>query len=155
MQTTITTTYMSKKGIKELKKEIRHLQRDLRKTIHELHDIDKTTDHDARLTRIEKLANFEAIEQELAEKQSLLATAKPFPKANKQTVDLGSTVELQTEDGQYLTYMLVDTAEANPSDRRISIKSPLGQSLIGKKITDTINWSRGHMVRRFRLVRIS
>lgn len=155
MQTTLNTTYMSKKGIKELKKAIKHLEADRHHMILELHDQDKTTDHDARLERVERLSQLDGIEQELLDKKFLLSNAKPFPRGTSQIVNLGSTVELASDDGQRLTYMLVDTSEANPMDGRISIKSPLGQSLLGKTYSDIINWRKGSLVRKFKLVRIS
>jgi transcription elongation GreA/GreB family factor len=47
----------------------------------------------------------------------------------------------------------VSSIEANPSDGRISFKSPLGQSLLGKKIKDSIEWGMGK--NNMRLTRIS
>src|SRR5437660_1097901 len=77
--TTTETTYLSKKGIKELSKAIAQLERERRQVILELHDQDKTDNNDERLARIEKLAQLETIESELADKQALLSSAKPFP----------------------------------------------------------------------------
>src|SRR3990167_4099095 len=98
MNTTITATetiYLSKKGMKDLKKDVQQLERDRKKKIRELHDQDKTDNHDERLARIEKLAQLDGIESELADKKALLAMAKLYPrKRDAVMVAIGSVVEL-------------------------------------------------------------
>lgn len=132
---------MSKKGMKELKKSIQKLEHQRTQMIIELRELDKGENHDQRLSRIEKLAQLENIESELADKQLLASTAKLFPrKRDALRVALGSVVELIDSQGRLVRYTLVDSIEANPSDGRISAKSPLGQSLLGKTIKDTIEW---------------
>lgn len=150
------TIYLSKKGMKDLKKTVQQLERDRQKTIRELHDQDKTDNHDERLARIEKLAQLDAIESELSEKQHLLKVAKLFPrKRDAMMVAIGSVVELIDNSGRKVIYTIVDSIEADPSDGRISAKSPLGQTLLGKTISDTISWGRGLRTSQFQLVKIS
>ncbi len=153
---TTETIYLSKKGMKELRKSIAQLERDRHQVIFELHEQDKIDNHDERLARIEKLAQLDAVEAELAEKQNLLAIAKPYPHhRDTHYVTIGSVVEMIGDGGRRVIYTIVDSIEANPSDGRISAKSPLGQSLLGKKITDTIHWGAGLRKNRFQLIRIS
>ena len=134
-------TYLSKKGFKELKKNIAKLEHRRKQTIAELRELDKGENRDQRLTRIEKLAALEGIESELADKQLVLSTAKLYPrKRDALRVALGSVVDLIDTNGRLVRYQLVDSIEANPSDGRISVHSPLGQTLLGKTIKDTIQW---------------
>ena len=136
--------YLSKKGMKELRKDVARLEREQQQTILELRELDKTDGHDERLARVEKLAQLESIESELADKQTYLANAKLFPrKRDALKVAIGSVVELIDKSGRKVVYTIVDSIEANPSDGRISVKSPLGQSLIGKTIQDTVKWGNG------------
>lgn len=147
--------YLSKKGMKELKKAVSQLERDRQKTIIELHDQDKTDSHDERLARVEKLAQLDTIEAELADKKMLLESAQLFPrKRDAIKVAIGSVVELIDKNGRQFVYTIVDSIEANPSDGRISAKSPLGQTLLGKTLSDTINWGRMNAM-QLQLVRIS
>lgn len=153
---TTETIYLSKKGIKEIKKSIRQLERDRQKTIVELHEADKTDNHDERYARIEKYARLDAIETELAEKHDLIKNAQAYPTTNKfeqLAVNIGSVVELIDKNGRKYVYTIVNSIEANPSDGRISQVSPLGQTLIGKTIKDTISWGTGKM--QLQLVNIS
>jgi transcription elongation factor GreA len=158
--TTITTEHktilLSKKGMKEIRKAVAQLEHDRQAVIRSLHDIDKTTGHDDRLERIERLAQLEAIEAELVEKQQTLAEAKLLPsKRARMRVAMGSVVDLIDQQGQLIRYTLVDTIEANPSDGRISVVSPLGQNLIGKTVKDIVEWSSGINNRKLQLVKIT
>lgn len=155
METT-ETIYLSKKGMKELKKAVAQLERDRHKTIMELHEQDKTDNHDERYARIEKLAQLDGIEAELDEKRELLLNARPYPKSNKLeslAVTIGSVVELIDKSGRKYVYTIVNSVEANPSDGRISFKSPLGQSLLGKGPKDIVDWGMGK--NEYKLTRIS
>ncbi|MFZ2544411.1 MAG: GreA/GreB family elongation factor [Candidatus Saccharimonadales bacterium] len=152
---TTETIYLSKKGFKDLKKSIAQLERDRRRTILELHEQDKTDSHDSRLARVEMLARLDGIETELASKQALANSAKMYPrKRDAALVAIGSVVELIDSTGRRFVYTIVDSIEANPSDGRISSKSPLGQNLLGKTISDTVSWDRANQS-KLQLVRVS
>ncbi|MDD3035657.1 MAG: GreA/GreB family elongation factor [Candidatus Saccharimonadaceae bacterium] len=158
MKTTITDRkiLLSKKGIKELKKAIIQLEQDRRKALAELRDLEKTFGHDERLERIEKLATLDNIETELNEKKFILANAKLIPsKRERLKVAIGSVVDLIDMRGHILRFTIVDSIEANPSDGRISILSPLGKSLLGRTVKDIIKWGTGKRTNQFQLVRIT
>ena len=157
MKTTITdkTILLSKKGIKELKKNIAQLEHDIHKEIQNLHELDKTFVHDGRLTRIEKLATIENLETELDDKKMVLTHAKLMPtKRARFKVAIGSVVELIDASGKLLKFTIVNSVEANPSDGRISNLSPLGKSLIGRTVKDIIEWRHGRHVSYMQLIQI-
>lgn len=152
---TTKTIYLSKKGMKELKKEIAQLERDQHQALRDLREMDKVDGHDERLARVEKLAALELIESDLKEKRNVLANSRLLPrKRDLLKVAIGSVVELLDTQGRLIRYTIVDSLEANPSDGRISAASPLGSSLLGKQIKDTVEWSAGVRVHRVQLVGI-
>lgn len=154
-QTEHKTILLSKKGMKEIRRAVMQLEHDRQVIIRSLHDIDRTTSHDDRLERIERLARLEAIESELVDKHQTLADAKLMPsKRARMKVAMGSVVDLIDQQGRLFRYTLVDTIEANPSDGRISVVSPLGQNLLGKTVQDIVEWSSGINNRTLQLVRI-
>ncbi len=53
-------------------------------------------------------------------------------------IRVGSTVSLKTKGGKSQTYQLVGPAEADPTQGRISHKSPVGEALIGRKRGDKV-----------------
>jgi transcription elongation factor GreA len=153
---TTKTTYLSKKGMKELKKDIARLERDRQTALKELREIDKTDGHDERLARVEKLAYLDGIESELTDKRLLQANAKLLPrKRDALRVAIGSVVDLIDTSGRLVRYTIVESIEANPSDGRISIKSPLGQHLLGKQLQDIVEWTNGLRTTKFQLVGIA
>lgn len=150
-----TNVFLSKKGFKELRHNISKLQQDAQKIIRGLKELDKTSGRDDRLERVERLAQLDSVESELAEKKQLLLIAKPLPtKKERFHVAIGSVVDLIDQQGRLVRYMLVDSMEANPSDGRISIASPLGSSLLGKTVQDIVEWKNGLHSRTFQLVNI-
>jgi transcription elongation factor GreA len=147
---------LSKKGMKELKKSISRLERDRHTVIKTLHEIEKTDGREERLERSERLALLEAMEDELATKKRTLESAKLFPrKRDALKVAIGSVVDLLDTKGHIIRYTIVDSIEANPSDGRISIKSPLGQNLLNKQIKDMVEWSVGSRTNRLQLISIT
>ena len=149
------TIYLSKKGMKELKKEVARLERDHTEALTRLREIDRTDGHDERLARAEQLAMIDVIESELADKKMALNSARLYPrKRDALKVAIGSVVDLLDTSGRIVRYRIVESIEANPSDGRISAKSPLGQNLIGKQIKDVVEWSAGMRTNRWQLVSI-
>jgi transcription elongation factor GreA len=147
---------LSKKGMKEIKKEISQLEHDRSNIIRSLREIDRNTGHDDRLQRVEKLAQLEAVESNLVEKRQTLNEAQLIPsKRARMKVAMGSVVDLIDQQGRLFRYTLVDSIEANPSDGRISVVSPLGSHLVGKTVQDIVEWSTGKSDNTLRLVRIN
>lgn len=156
MSTTEKTLYLSKKGMKEIKKQVARLERDVAAALNALKELDKTDGHDERFDRVEKLAQLEILESELADKKMHLSQAKLYPsKRERLKVAIGSVVDLLDTNGRIVRYTIVDSIEANPSDGRISIVSPLGKSLLGKQIKDIVLWGNGARTKQMQLVRIT
>lgn len=156
MNTTIKPLYLSKKGMKELKKQVSRLERDVASAMSALKELDKTDGHDERLDRVEKLAQLEIIESELEDKRLHLAQAKLYPSTRERLkVAIGSVVDLIDTNGRMVRYTIVDSIEADPSDGRISFLSPLGKSLLGKQIKDIVMWGSGARTNQLQLIRIA
>jgi len=159
MNTTISKdkiTLLSKKGMKELKREIVLLENDKQKVLKSIRELDKTQGRDERLSRIERLAELDIIDSKIDDKKLVLSTSKLLPKKRSQLrVAIGSVVDLIDKHGHFFRFKLVDSIEADPSDGRISTLSPLGQNLIGKSLSDTVEWGNGNRLNRYQLVRIT
>lgn len=53
-------------------------------------------------------------------------------------VKFGAIVTVEDEDGDEKTWRLVDQDEADVQKRRISVQSPIGRGLLGKKVGDIV-----------------
>jgi len=152
-----TVVYLSKKGMKELKKEVSRLERERQEAIVALRELERIDNHEERLKRSERLAQLEILESELSDKKLTLENAKLLPrKRDALKVAIGSVVDLLDTNGRIIRYTLVESIEANPSDGRISTKSPLGRNLLGKQIKDIVEWSAtGARTNRLQLIAIT
>ncbi len=71
-------------------------------------------------------------------------------------VGLGSTVVvLDLQKDQEITYRLVTSEEADAATGRISTGSPIGRSLLGKAVGDTVKANIPSGVREFEIVKLT
>jgi transcription elongation factor GreA len=76
------------------------------------------------------------LETRIAEIEDIVNNADIIKASRKQTIDLGSRVELKT-GGKAVNYTIVGPVEANPLEGKISNESPIGVALFGKKVGDS------------------
>jgi len=136
-------TYYTEKGLKKLKDELNLLQSkgrsDMAKQIAEARDkgdLSENAEYDAAKdaqghleARINKLAT--AVGNGRVLDESTIDTSK---------VSILSKVEIKNlKLGATITYTLVAEAEADLAAGKISVQSPIGKGLLGKKIGDKAN----------------
>ncbi len=129
--------YLSKEKYKELTEELEILTRDRRKEIAEsleaakaLGDLSENAEyHAAREAQA-------ALEERISAIEEILRSAIIVGENKKKdTVDIGSIVTVNC-DGKKIEYTLVGSEETNVKENKISNRSPLGDSLMGKKKGD-------------------
>ncbi len=127
--------YLSKEKFQELKIELENLKTKKRKEIAEelefaksLGDLSENAEyHEARESQA-------ALEDRIANLESILANAEIVGAHHSNQVEVGSTVHVKkTGDKAEKTYIIVGSEEADMLAGKISFKSPLGQALLGKK----------------------
>ena len=83
-------------------------------------------------------AKLSQIDARLRHLKYLLRFGKVKEVGSATNIDIGTTVVLES-DGKIMEYTIVGEHEANPSEKKISHKSPLGNVLMGKKPHDTVS----------------
>lgn len=73
---------------------------------------------------------------------------------NKDSVDIGSAVTLKSQNGE-VTYDLVGDLEAKPSERKISLLSPIGLALKNKHVGSEVEIITPGGKINYRIVKIS
>ncbi len=73
---------------------------------------------------------------------------------NVDFVEVGNEVRVQLQDGSEEHYTIVGSAEANPSEWRISNESPMGQALLGKRVGDDVEVEAPAGQLKFRILEI-
>ena len=135
--------YLTKEKHQELVAELEHLMKDKRKEIatnlefaKALGDLSENAEyHEAR----EEQA---AVEERILKIEYILKHTEIVALHHSTTVDIGTTVTVKKEGEKgNVVYKIVGSEEANMAEGKISFKSPLGQSMLGKKKGDTFNFT--------------
>ena len=80
------------------------------------------------------------VEHKIAELEVMLKNVKIIEKTSTSVISMGSTVKIyDLEFEEEMVYTIVGSAEANLDDGQISDESPIGHSLLGKKVGDVID----------------
>lgn len=87
-------------------------------------------------------AKFElgGIDREIRRLKYLLASGEVVDTPSNGTVTFGRTVTV-TDGTRERTFLMVSGYESNPIEQKLSIHSPLGQALVGKKSGDRVEFA--------------
>ena len=150
------TVYLTREGYEKLTAELEHLltvrRQEVARRLHAaLAEGDLLENAELEAARNEQAF----VEGRIMELETLLGNAEIIAaETSGDVVDLGSRVTIVEGDNPPETYHLVGSAEAFPSDGKISYESPIGKSLMGHRVGDevTVNTPGGLLV--FRITEI-
>ena len=94
---------------------------------------------DGNSDRAEALEEHALLERQIAVLRQTLALVKVIDYEADGTAGIGAYVRLRMPSGASMRYQLVGTAEAEPSQCRISIRSPVGQAILGRRPGDVVD----------------
>ncbi len=78
------------------------------------------------------------LNERIYELEEMIGRAQIIVETNSGVVEPGSTIEVEDEEGERTVYHLVGAVEADPTSGRISVESPVGRALVGKRPGDCI-----------------
>lgn len=147
--------YLTKEKFEEFKKELDYLKNTKRKEIADsleyakaLGDLSENAEyHEAR-------DNQAVLEERIAKLELILKNAIIVKDHETNSVNVGSTVVVD-KSGSKITYTIVGTEEADLKNGKISVRSPFGQAVLGKKKGDefTVSTPNGDVL--YKVVSIS
>ena len=152
-------SYYTEKGLKDLKKKLDHLK-DVQRPLasqaiaeaRDKGDLSENAEYDAA-----KEAQG-LLELEIAKLEETFANARIIDesKLDNSKVLVLSTVKIKnTENNAILSYKLVAQSEANLAKGKISVDSPIGKGLLGKKVGDTTEISVPNGTVKFEILEIT
>ena len=131
--------YLTRQGLEKIKKEYQDLKSlKLAKTKGEIPKIWHSEDINPEYLSFQEDLSF--LETRIAELENIFKNVdliKPPPKEKRNIINLGATV-LAEIDGEIDEFTMVGTLEADPSNHKISNESPIGQSLLGRRVGETV-----------------
>lgn len=136
------SVYLTHEGLTKLQSKLKNLVNVIRpeataelKAAREHGDLSENAEYDAAK---ENLAN---IDNQISDLQQKLSRVEILDKntLNSGEVRILSTVTLvNVKKGTEDQFTLVDPLQSDPAKKRISVKSPIGKGLLGKRVGDTV-----------------
>ena len=140
-------TYLTTKGLRALEKELEFL-RSVRRPEVAGHIQDSKDAGGLENAEYEEAKSEQAfVEGRIQDVERMIQSAIIIPDHSRpsqktSTVELGSIVKIQQEGAKkMMTYTIVGSTEASPTEGRISNESPLGQALMGKSAGDQVEYT--------------
>jgi transcription elongation factor GreA len=135
-------TVLTPEGLEELKSRIQYLRGERRREVaerikeaREFGDITENSEYD-------DAKNEQAmLEKQISDLETKLASARVINEKDVDTdvVSVGATVHVKDQKTDKSTkFKIVGSAEANPSENRLSNESPVGRALLGHRRGETV-----------------
>ena len=94
------------------------------------------------------------LEQRISQLQARLASARVVAAAADGTAGIGTRVRLHSRAAGIVEYELVGVGEADAGRGRISIDSPVGKAIAGRRTGETVEVETPRRVRRLKLLAV-
>jgi transcription elongation factor GreA len=133
--------YLTEEGLTKLNEELEHLISVRRPEVAEKIQRAKELRSSVSTPEYEEAKDEQGfVEGRILEIDRIIKSAKIIhhENVNLDFVEVGNEVRVQLQDGSEEHYTIVGSAEANPSEWRISNESPMGQALLGKRVGDDV-----------------
>ena len=132
------TVILTKEGLDKLRSELADLvdvkRPEIAQKIKEAREMGDISENSAYDTAVQEKSY---IEGRISELEEIIKSAKVSEELPKDTIGVGSKVTVHIDGGEEV-FHIVGAPEANPMEKKISHESPLGSSLMGKKIGDKV-----------------
>jgi transcription elongation factor GreA len=148
---------LTPEGLANLKAELEHMSTTRRREVaarikeaREFGDISENAEYD-------DAKNEQAmLEARIAQLEDKLRSATVIDASDLDTdlVRVGSTVHVVDNDGKKATYTIVGSAEAKPSEMKLSNSSPVGKALVGRKKGEEVAFATPKGERKLKITKI-
>jgi transcription elongation factor GreA len=136
-------TLLTPEGLEELKARIEHLRTDRRREVAERIKEAREFGDIAENSEYDDAKNEQAmLEKQIADLEDKLRNARVIDEKAVDTdvVSIGVTVHVKDQKTEKsVKYRLVGSAEADPSENKLSNESPVGKALLGHKRGDVVS----------------
>ncbi len=125
--------YLTKEKFDEFTKELAELKGVRRKEVAKNLEYAKSLGDLSENAEYHEARDVQAtVEDRIAKLEDLLKNASIVSGNHSSVVNVGSIVIVE-KDTKKFTYSIVGSEEADPASNKISVKSPFGQAIVGKK----------------------
>lgn len=131
--------YLTPEGLVRLEAELEHLRTIRRQEVADQISRAKELGGTVNNAEYDDAKNEQAfVEGRILTLENLISNAVIIQTEASDRVNLGSTITVRYKDGEETSYTLVGSAEADPSQGRISNESPMGRSLLDRGVGEEV-----------------
>lgn len=141
-------------------KGLEDIQKQLKEELTKRPDVVKSLTRGREMGDLSENGLYKAAKQELNDLdrkirnlRHLIKHGKIFSPTNNEFVQLGHSVEIETNLSKK-TYQLVGEYEADPKQGKISLKSPIGHNLMGRKVGDEVRINTPNGISLYKIFKI-
>ena len=149
---------LTPEGYEKLRQEIEYLSNDKRREVAERIRIAREFGDIAENAEYDDAKNEQALlEHRIATLEERLRSARVLEKGDvkKDEVSVGSRVKLKDmETNKTVEYRIVGSAEANPSESKLSNESPVGKAILGRKKGEVVEVAAPRGALKFKILDI-
>lgn len=144
--------YLTFQGLKDFKKELEYLEKVKRK------EVSKRLREAASQGDLSENAGYDMAKEEqsflegrIKEIREIISQAKIIEKKENDKVEIGSFVVLEGE-GEKETFQIVESEEADIFQGKISLKSPLGEAILGKRKGEVVGINTPQGEKKYKVI---
>ena len=149
---------LTPEGYEKLKAEIQYLSNDKRREVADRIRVARDFGDISENAEYDDAKNEQAmLEHKIAQLEERLVHARVIESGDVDlsVVSIGAKVKLRdVEAGQTHEYVIVGSAEANPSESKLSNESPVGKAIIGRKKGETVEVAAPRGALKFKIMGI-
>jgi transcription elongation factor GreA len=129
--------YVTREGLEKLQAELTHLRTDRRREVADRIQQSRERGGTVSNAEYEEAINERSfVESRIQTLSDMISNAAIIAeeRGDRDAVDVGAKVTVRNPQGKPATYTITGSAESDPAQGKISNVSPIGKSLLGKKV---------------------
>ena len=150
---------LTSEGFEKLKQEIEYLSTTKRREVADRIRVAREFGDIAENAEYDDAKNEQALlEHRIAQLEERLRNARVLSKKeiSSDVVSIGSRVKLRDMDAkETIEYKIVGSAEANPSENKLSNESPVGKAIMGRKKGEVVEVTAPRGALKFKILEIA
>jgi transcription elongation factor GreA len=150
---------LTSEGYRKLQQEIEYLSTEKRREVADRIRVAREFGDIAENSEYDDAKNEQALlEHRIAQLEERLRNARVISKKeiSSDVVSIGSRVKLRDMDAkETLEYHIVGSAEANPSENKLSNESPVGKAIMGRKKGEVVEVTAPRGALKFKILEIA
>ncbi len=130
-------TYLTREGLEKLQAELTHLRTEKRREVADRIQQSRERGGTVSNAEYEEAINERSfVEGRIQTLGDMISNAVLIAeeRGERDSVDVGSKVTVKNQQGKPATYTITGSAESDPAQGKISNVSPIGKSLLGKRV---------------------